>query len=129
MKSFIALLPAVTLLAPITADAAVNPQRSWPAVAPVVAYVAPIPIDHTAVQGNAMVSGIVVAGWSAVKGRGIPGALVQAVSDTSVQTTETDSNGRFYFLALLPGDYQFLASAANYINGCYWRGLGTRSTS
>jgi hypothetical protein len=73
------------------------------------------PMDQAAVQGDVMVRGTVV---SVTSNRGMPGVAVDAVSDTSIQSTTTDAGGHFYFMSLLPGDYQFYASAPGYEANC-----------
>jgi hypothetical protein len=73
------------------------------------------PMDQAAVQGDVMVRGTVV---SVASNQGIPGVAVDAVSDTSVQRATTDAAGHFYFMSLLPGNYQFYASAPDYESNC-----------
>jgi len=72
-------------------------------------------MDQTPIQGDVMIRGTVVNAYTM---RGIPGAVVHATSDTSAQTATTDNRGYFYFLALLPGNYEFSASARGYVPRC-----------
>jgi Carboxypeptidase regulatory-like domain len=73
------------------------------------------PMDQAAVQSDVMVRGTVVG---VASNHAIPGVAVDAVSDTSVERTTTDASGHFYFMSLLPGNYQFYASAPGYEASC-----------
>ena len=78
-------------------------------------FVAWFPIDTIRNQGVAMVQG---TAYDVYRHRRVAGAEVYAVSDTDAQTTMTDKNGRFYFLALRPGNYRFFTIKSGYGPGC-----------
>jgi hypothetical protein len=69
-----------------------------------------IPLDQGVGFGNAVVSGTVRENRYT-----LPNTIVYATSETSVASTVTDENGRFYFLTLLPGTYRLTASKPGYI--------------
>lgn len=84
------------------------------------------PVDQTAIQGNVMVRGKVLytGMWRGARGalvfenRGIEDALVTATSSSMVETTTTDAHGNFFFLTLLPGNYEFSARAPGFMDRC-----------
>jgi len=67
--------------------------------------IAALPIDTSQVQGNVMVRGTALR-YNA-DDVADAGVSVYAISETTVRRTITDSQGHFYFLTLLPGNYQF----------------------
>jgi|SRR5579871_1900938 len=73
------------------------------------------PMDLSSVQGNVVIRGTVRDVWHH---KAISGALVYAVSETGVQATVANSNGNFYFLTLLPGNYKLSAQKIGYIGEC-----------
>jgi len=69
-------------------------------------FIAPIPMDTTTNQGNAIVRGTVLDyTWN----RTVAGAVVTATSPTTVAQTISDAHGNFFFLTLLPGNYTLSA--------------------
>ena len=72
--------------------------------------IAPIPMDTTMNQNNAVVRGSVSDYGASRFGAGV---AVFATSPAGTAETVTDSNGYFYFLTLLPGDYRFFAVPSN----------------
>lgn len=77
--------------------------------------VSTIPLDEGAFYNTVAIMGTVRDGHY---NRPVPGALVYAVSQTSVEGTTTGQDGRFYFLALLPGNYRLGAAKMGYDTGC-----------
>jgi Carboxypeptidase regulatory-like domain len=78
-----------------------------------------LPMDLNPLQGDVMVRGTVV---EADNSHGVAGATVFAASAADVQAVTADDQGRFYFLKLLPGNYQFSAVKPGYTGECTWRG-------
>jgi hypothetical protein len=73
------------------------------------------PLVMSAVQGDVVIHGTVVDEES---GQRVGGAVVYAVSDGNVAKTTADSMGNFFFLTLLPGEYQLCASKRGYALDC-----------
>ena len=76
---------------------------------------APIPLNYSVSQSDAIVRGSVV---DEKTGHGIAGATVYAMSDTVVRFVKSDANGNFLFLTLLPGKYRLCAAKSGYVIDC-----------
>lgn len=76
-----------------------------------------LPFDQSPFQVDVMVRGSVVESQGDAL-QAVAGARVYAVSAGDVEAVTTDDRGRFYFLKLLPGDYQFSAEKPGYTAEC-----------
>lgn len=76
------------------------------------------PIDDTALQGDVVVRGTVL-NYDA-DGTADAGTAVYAISKAGIYRTTADTAGHFFFLSLLPGNYQFTVSNPLVYHGVKW---------